>query len=87
MKLLPSPSNLRRATDGGDMAGRGLEAVITVVLFMGLGWLLDRWLGTDPWLMIGLFLFAAVGVFITFKARYMAYMEQLDEQRRERGAR
>jgi ATP synthase protein I len=35
-----------------------------VVAGLGLGWLLDRWLGTRPWLMIaGLVLGAAAGFY------------------------
>jgi ATP synthase protein I len=36
----------------------------SVAAFTGLGWLLDRWLGTQPWLMVvGLVLGAAAGFF------------------------
>jgi ATP synthase protein I len=35
-----------------------------VVSGLGLGWLLDRWLGTRPWLMVvGIVLGAAVGFY------------------------
>lgn len=36
----------------------------SVAALCGLGWLLDRWLGTDPWLMVfGLILGAAAGFY------------------------
>jgi ATP synthase protein I len=36
----------------------------SVVVFCGFGWLLDRWLGTAPWLLAGgLVLGAAIGFF------------------------
>ena len=30
-----------------------LSLFASVVTFLGLGWLLDRWLGTSPWLLVG----------------------------------
>ncbi|HWI27489.1 MAG TPA: AtpZ/AtpI family protein, partial [Stellaceae bacterium] len=33
----------------------GVELVVAVVVSTAIGWALDRWLGTAPWLMIGLF--------------------------------
>jgi ATP synthase protein I len=36
----------------------GLTIFISVVSFMGVGWLLDRWLGTTPW---GLIVFLMLG--------------------------
>ena len=32
----------------------GLELVLTTAIFGFFGWLLDRWLGTAPWIMLGL---------------------------------
>jgi len=31
----------------------GFALFASVAVFCGVGWLLDRWLGTDPWLLIG----------------------------------
>ena len=63
-----------------------MEAAVTLVLFLGLGYLLDRWLGTTPWFMVILVSLAGVGVFVIMKAKYMARMEQLEAQRREAAA-
>jgi ATP synthase protein I len=64
----------RRASDekqGGD-AGRAMtlgfrvlsELIAGVLIGMAIGWQLDRWLSTGPWLMIVfLFLGTAAGVF------------------------
>ena len=42
----------------------GLTLFASVVAFCALGWLLDRWLGTDPWLLIaGIVLGSAAGLF------------------------
>src|SRR5918995_3399076 len=39
------------------------ELVVGITVAMGLGWLLDRWLGTKPWLMLVLMPFGfAAGV-------------------------
>lgn len=64
-----------------------MEAAIMLALFLGLGWLIDRWLGTTPWFMIGLVVLGSVGLFISMKARYMARMEELEQQRRENSTR
>ena len=50
-----------------DERGRGLalafrisaELVGGVIVGVGIGWLLDRWLGTKPWLLIVFFLFGS----------------------------
>lgn len=90
MKFLPSPSAVRRVVQpkrppargaSGETLGRGMDTVITLVVFLGIGWLLDRWLGTTPWFMIGLFLLAAAGSFVVIKARYTAQMEALEAER------
>ncbi|HYO07523.1 MAG TPA: AtpZ/AtpI family protein [Tepidisphaeraceae bacterium] len=45
------------------MAGVGIEFVVAVGLFAAVGYGLDRWLNTQPWLLlIGMFLGFAVGM-------------------------
>jgi ATP synthase protein I len=47
----------------GDLSGNvmgaafriGVELVAALVVSLGFGWLLDRWLGTRPWLMVAFF--------------------------------
>lgn len=42
----------------------GLSFFVSVAFLCGVGWLLDRWLETAPWLMIsGLVLGAVVGFY------------------------
>ena len=41
----------------------GLTLFFSVVSFMGLGWLLDRWLGTSWLLIAGIVLGACVGFY------------------------
>lgn len=41
-----------------------LSFVISTVAMLGVGWVLDRWLGTAPWLIIiGIVLGAGVGFY------------------------
>jgi ATP synthase protein I len=41
-----------------------LSFVISTVAMLGLGWLLDRWLGTGPWLVVaGIVAGAGVGFY------------------------
>jgi F0F1-type ATP synthase assembly protein I len=83
MKLLPSPTSVRRTMRGDDAVGQGMDAAFTLALFLGLGFLVDRWLGTTPLFMIVLFLVVAVALFLSWKARYTASMEVLEAQRRD----
>lgn len=53
----------------GVLSGVGLTLVMATVLGLGGGMLLDRWLGTSPWLMlIGLLLGIAAGFVNLFRA-------------------
>ena len=41
-----------------------LSFVLSTVTLLGFGWLLDRWLGTGPWLVVaGIVLGAGVGFY------------------------
>ncbi len=47
------------------MVGLGFEFVAAVLLMTGAGYLLDGWLGTGPWLLVGgSMLGFGVGLFI-----------------------
>lgn len=48
------------------LAGMGLELVGAIAGMLLLGWLLDRWLGTDPWLTIAGVAVGAVGGMYNF---------------------
>jgi ABC-type nickel/cobalt efflux system permease component RcnA len=61
--------------------GQGVDAALVVVVFLIAGLALDSWLGTSPWLAIASFLVAMVGLFYTWKSRYMARMDELQAQR------
>lgn len=43
------------------------ELLTATAVWMGIGWLLDRWLGTDPWMMLGGALLGfALGTYVVF---------------------
>ena len=50
MDLLPANRHLNRGF--GDTLSRAFEFAAVVGVFLGLGWLLDRWAGTQPLFMI-----------------------------------
>jgi hypothetical protein len=93
MKLLPSYLRAGRAPErslagspsGSDTLGRGMDIALTLAVFLGVGWLIDAWLGVFPAFTVGLVLFAAIGTFIRLKYTYDATMERLEAERRARG--
>jgi F0F1-type ATP synthase assembly protein I len=86
MKLLPSPTFARDAMRSNDSFGaavsQGFEAIMVLAIFFGGGWALDAWLGTGPWLAIGLVLLGFVGLFYSWRARYEARMAEHEAARR-----
>jgi F0F1-type ATP synthase assembly protein I len=71
----------RRAlnTTFGDALAYAFEFAATTALFAGLGWLLDRWLGTEPVLMVALAAFGFVGVCLRTVYRYKEKVEREEE--------
>lgn len=54
--------------------------LVAGVLFYGLGgWLLDRWLGTSYLVILGIFVGAGLGVYMTF-GRFGGLARKQDEQ-------
>lgn len=53
-----------------DGLARGIEVVLTPLLLGGIGWLLDGWLGTDPFLAIIFGVFGVAGIFAKLKLGY-----------------
>ena len=49
----------------GAMAyAAAISLFASVIVFLGLGWLLDRWLGTAPWLLVaGIVLGSGLGLY------------------------
>jgi ATP synthase protein I len=80
----------RRTQSGGDspkreegsalgLATRAItELVVAIAVAMGLGWVLDRWLGTKPWLMLVLLPFGfAAGVLNVMRLSKSKQAEEL----------
>jgi F0F1-type ATP synthase assembly protein I len=61
--------------------GHGMEMALTVLVFLGFGFALDRWLGTKPAFMIALVVFAMVGQFVKIWLSYERTMKALDAER------
>jgi len=62
--------------------GQGMELALTLAVFLGLGWLLDSWIGIFPVLTIALVVFAAVGTGVKMWIGYDARMKRLEAERR-----
>jgi hypothetical protein len=81
VKLLPRTPKPIRADDN---VGKGMDLALVTLVFLGLGWLLDRWLDTQPLFMILLTVVALVGQFAKLWFDYDATMRQLEAERAER---
>jgi ABC-type protease/lipase transport system fused ATPase/permease subunit len=86
MKPLLVKIHTKRAADeprvtADDNLGRGLDMALTLILFTGLGWLVDTWLGLFPVFTIALLVVAAVGTFAKVRYAYDATMERLEAER------
>lgn len=44
--------------------GLGIQVALTMGFFVGAGYLLDLWLGTTPWLLIGGAVLGMVAIFV-----------------------
>jgi len=81
VKLLPTRHTIDDAQRSGQTLGRGMDFALVVLVFLGIGYGVDRWLGTRPWFMIGLVVFSVIGQFVKMYYEYSAAMDQLEEQR------
>ena len=71
-----------RASGSDDSLGRGMDAALTLLVFLGLGALIDSWLGVFPLFTVVLVVFAAVGTFVRMKFVYDATMERHEAELR-----
>lgn len=78
---LKHPARHIVATDSA--LGKGLDFAFTLAVFVGLGWLLDRWLGTMPIFMIVLSVMSVVGLTARTWMRYEEAMQVQETERRE----
>lgn len=78
----PGDSNAKR---GGEadilagwyrMAGVGIEFIVAIALFAGIGYAIDRWRGTGPWgVLIGLGVGFAVGMRAMIRAARKSFKQ------------
>jgi F0F1-type ATP synthase assembly protein I len=76
--LKPLP-RMNKATD--DNIGKGIDVTLVTLAFLGIGYVVDRWLGTKPLFMVGLVVLALIGEFLRFWYDYDARMKVLEAQR------
>lgn len=69
-----------------DGIGQGMEMALTIVVFFGLGWLIDSWADTRPIFTIALAVFAMVGQSVRMWLAYDARMRVLEKERRQRAS-
>lgn len=58
------PTRQEENRKSGLAYAAGIALFVTVAAFTGLGWMLDKWLGTQPWLLVaGIVAGSAAGLF------------------------
>lgn len=77
MKLLPRTTSI----NPDDNVGKGMDLALVTLVFLGLGYALDRWLDTKPIMMIVLTVLALVGKVAAMYYGYEARMRHLDAER------
>lgn len=79
---MDTPTKRRTANaKADDGLGRGMEFAIVVFAFLGLGYALDRWLGTKPLFMVVLVVVSLIGQFASMWYGYDARMTELEAER------
>jgi ATP synthase protein I len=81
VNLLPHRRTSAAAQHSGDTLGHGMDFALVVLVFLGIGYGIDRWLGTKPAFMIGLVVLAVVGQFVKMYYDYTATMQRLEAER------
>ncbi len=84
MKPPPSSNEYRINPATDDKLGIGIDVALVTLAFLGIGYALDRWLGTKPLFMVGLVVLALIGEFVRFWYDYDARMKELEAQRASR---
>ncbi|MFN2515681.1 MAG: AtpZ/AtpI family protein [Pyrinomonadaceae bacterium] len=63
---MPGPDNGETNRKSGIAYAAGLALFFSVASLSGVGWLLDRWLGTAPWLLVAGLVMGAISGFYQF---------------------
>ena len=72
--------------DFSQVSGAGFTLVAYVLVFTGLGYLLDRLLGTGPWFMVG-GVFVGAGLGFWMFIRVLVAAERVEREKRKSAAR
>ncbi len=60
----------RQPGKADDNVGRGIDLALVTLAFLGIGYALDRWLGTQPLFMICLVILSIIGQFFRMWFEY-----------------
>ena len=52
VKIMPTRRADAASLQAGQTLGRGMDFALVVLVFLGIGYAIDRWLGTRPWLLL-----------------------------------
>jgi ATP synthase protein I len=63
---MSGPDNGETTRKSGIAYAAGLALFFSVASLSGVGWLLDRWLGTAPWMLVAGVVLGAVAGFYQF---------------------
>jgi F0F1-type ATP synthase assembly protein I len=63
---MPGDDDQETKRKNGIAYAAGFNLFVSVVGFAGIGWLLDRWLRTAPWLLVAGLVLGAVAGFYQF---------------------
>ncbi len=77
MEPNPKPNKVTQLYKTASAASVGLELALAVVVGWAIGHYLDRWLGTDPWLML---LFLCLGIAAGFKGVIRVAKQMADDE-------
>lgn len=76
VRLVAGSARAGGRSPSDEALGGGMEIALMVPIFLGLGYLLDRWLGTMPVFMIIMVALGMIGVFCRLRYSYESRMQQ-----------
>lgn len=62
----PADDQQETARKSGIAYGAAITLFTSVAAFLAIGWLIDRWLGTQPWFLVGGIVLGAAAGFYQF---------------------
>lgn len=82
MTAQKEPGGVRWARSVGVVSTLGITLVVSTLVGLGIGYYLDRWLGTSPWLTLVFLLFGIVSGFVQI-FRSLPRLDSLDRDDRQ----